>query len=77
MPDEAKHGTHAPLIETAMDTSVSEAITKVVEIAPSVVCYCRLPVARYKVRKPTSIYQGQYFLRCPRNHCTNNQCSFF
>ena len=56
MPNEVKHSIHAPLVDTVTDMPVTEAIIDAAEIAPSVVCYCSLPVARYKVRKLTSPY---------------------
>ena len=41
----AEPDTHTPTIETNMDVLVAK-VTKAVKIAPSIVCYCGLPVAQ-------------------------------
>ena len=49
----AEPNMHTPTIETDVDVPVAE-VTKAVKIAPSIICYCGLPVAHYKVPKLTS-----------------------
>ena len=39
-------------------------------------CHCGLPVASYQVRRMTANH-GRWFLRCPRDQRTENQCSYF
>ena len=71
--------TRAPTIETDIDVPVAKVaeVTNALKLAPSIVCYCGLPVARYKIHKRTSRWYGEWFIRCPRNHRTEDQCSFF
>ena len=66
-------------LEADIDMPVAEAVeaNDAFELAPSIVCYCGLPVARYKIHKRTSRWYGEWFIRCPRNHRTEDQCSFF
>ena len=68
-----------PTIETNVDVPVAKVaeVNDAVELAPSIVCYCGLPAARYKIRKRSSRWYGEWFIRCPRNHRTDVQCSFF
>lgn len=52
-PSMAESDAHTPTIETDVDVLVAE-VTEAVENVPSIVCYCGLLVACYKVRKLTS-----------------------
>ena len=78
-PSVAEPDTHMPTMEDNVDVPVAEVaeVNDAVELAPSIVCYCGLPVARYKIRKRSSRWYGEWFIRCPRNHRTDVQCSFF
>ena len=80
--DKAEHDidtplTTAQLIDNFMDVPSTEAVIILTCIAPSVVCYCGLPVAKYKIKKATSLFQGQWFLHCLHDHINDTQCSFY
>ena len=63
-PSMAESDMCTPTIETDVDVLVAEVaeVNNAVEITPSIVCYCGLPVARYKIRKWSSRWYGEWFL---------------
>ena len=67
----AEPDTHTPTIETDVDVPVAK-VTAAVKIAPSMYA-----TVAFRLETLPSRYRGQWFLRCPRNHCTDDQCSFF
>ena len=58
---------HTPTVKASINVLVAEVaeVTDALELMLSIICYCGLPVAQYKIHKQTSQWYGEWFIWCP------------